>query len=135
VPRTVPIPGSIPLPPSSFRQESTRTVTQLSVDGPWSWAGTGQVPPIKTYEGLPSLQFVFPRWGAYHHRLTSRSSRFSSGIWTLNLSVLKYISDLIWYEMIYYIWYDILRYDTIYDIWNDTIYNMIWYDIWYDMIG
>ena len=38
--------------------------------------------------------------------------------------------DMIWHDMIWYIWYDIW-YDR---TWYDMIYDMIWYDMTYDMI-
>jgi hypothetical protein len=52
------------------------------------------------------------------------------------------VLDMIWYDMMYMIWYNI-RYDMIYDmirydIWYDMIrydvWYKIWYMIWYDMI-
>jgi len=43
---------------------------------------------------------------------------------------------MIWYDMIWYIWYDIwydIRYMIWYDIWCDMMIWYIWYDTWYMM--
>jgi hypothetical protein len=45
-------------------------------------------------------------------------------------------TEMVWYDMIYDIWYDMILYMIWYDmIWYDIWYVIwyIWYDIWYDI--
>lgn len=46
--------------------------------------------------------------------------------------------DVVWYDMIYVMWYDMRWYDIWYDmLWYDVWYiwcDVIWFDIWYDAI-